>query len=172
MKRLVPLVALAGVFALVWFLQDLSGSRGVRPERHNLVLISLDGLRAAHLSMSGYPRQTTSGLDRLAKTAIRFDNAISQSPDVLESHASIFTGNVPTVHGASKVRNQPVRDAITTMAEELQFHDYDTAAFVSAFSRVRAITLLSVISRSSPAGSRPVPRRAEETSSISRSFSS
>lgn len=130
MKRLLPLVALAGVFALVWSLQEISGPGGVRPTRHNLVFISLDGLRADHLSMYGYPRETTSGLDKLAPSAVRFSTALSQSPDSLESHASIFTGAVPSVHGTSQARNQPLRDSLTTMAEELQFHDYDTAAFV------------------------------------------
>ncbi len=130
MRRLLPIALLAGTVAVVWMFQELWGSTGVERARHNVVLISLDGLRADHLSGFGYPRKTTPGLDVRMDSAVRFTNAFTDSPDSLQAHASLLTSLRPTAHAADADRNLPLREGITTLGEELQIHDYDTIAFV------------------------------------------
>jgi arylsulfatase A-like enzyme len=66
----------------------------------NVVLITLDTIRADHLSCYGYERPTSPHLDRLAEEGTRFDAFVNASSWTLPSHASLFTGLSPTTHGA------------------------------------------------------------------------
>ncbi len=59
--------------------------------RPNLLFITIDALRADHLSAYGYPRPTSPRLDRLAAEGIRFANAFTSAPMTLPSMAQIFT---------------------------------------------------------------------------------
>jgi len=65
----------------------------------NLVLVSLDTLRADHLGSYGYPRDTSPELDAFAAKALRFSQAFSTARKTAPSHASMFTSLYPTVHG-------------------------------------------------------------------------
>lgn len=69
-----------------------------RPTR-GYVVISLDTLRADHLSAYGYHRRTSPFLDSLAERAVLFENAVVQFPATLISHMSMFTGYYPQQHG-------------------------------------------------------------------------
>jgi len=77
----------------------------------NLLLIVLDTLRADHLSLYGYPRETSPWLDRFARTALVFDRAVAPSSFTLPSHATLFTGLYPETHGAV------VRDGGVSLSE-------------------------------------------------------
>ena len=68
----------------------------------NIVLITIDALRADHLSCYGYERETTPHIDRIAQEGVLFENAFASVPVTLPSHISIFTGHYPHSHG---VRN-------------------------------------------------------------------
>lgn len=98
----------------------------------NLLLISIDTLRADHLGCYGYERPTSPAIDRFAAQSTLFEQASSVSFQTTESHMSLFTSLYPTVHG---VRNSPDRfavrlsDAIPTLAEELQRAGLTTVAF-------------------------------------------
>ena len=73
----------------------------VRAERpFNLVLISIDTLRADHLSAYGYARPTSPRIDAFAREALVFDEAFTTSPWTLPAHASMLTGLYPEEHGA------------------------------------------------------------------------
>lgn len=65
----------------------------------NIVIIVLDSVRQDHLSVYGYPRQTTPNIDRLAAEGALFENAYSASCWTIPSHASLFTGLYPSQHG-------------------------------------------------------------------------
>ena len=65
-----------------------------------VVLISIDTLRRDHVSVYGYPRQTTPGLKALAEEAVVFEDAVSTSSWTLPPHASLFTSTYPSIHGA------------------------------------------------------------------------
>lgn len=95
----------------------------------NVVLISIDTLRADHLGCYGYGRATSPNLDALCREAAVFDQAISQAPSTLPSHASMFTSLLPGQHGASFARRLPLSDQVVTLTEVLKRHGYRTASF-------------------------------------------
>lgn len=68
------------------------------PDAYNLVLISIDTLRADHLGCYGYNRDTSPNIDRFARDSIVFANAYSTAPKTPESHMSMFTSLYPSVH--------------------------------------------------------------------------
>jgi len=73
---------------------------GMKSERPNLLLITLDTTRADHLGSSGYERDTSPSLDLLASEGEQYLNAVTNSSWTLPSHASLFTGKHPREHGA------------------------------------------------------------------------
>ena len=71
----------------------------VAPAFERVVLVTLDTLRADHVSSYGYPRQTTPFLDSLAARGVRFTRAQAAVSHTAPSHATMLTGLVPAVHG-------------------------------------------------------------------------
>jgi arylsulfatase A-like enzyme/cytochrome c-type biogenesis protein CcmH/NrfG len=102
------------------------------PRARNLLLITVDTLRADHVGAYGWTRARTPALDRLAREGIVFDRAYAAAPITLPSHASMLTGRYPPGHGS---RDNGIRlaDAVPTLATELHAHGFATAAFVAAF---------------------------------------
>jgi len=88
-----------------------------RPTR-GVILISLDTLRADHLSAYGYERRTSPFLDSLAERAVLFERAVVQYPATLISHMSIFTGYYPQQHGVFPPA-AVLSEEIETMPERL-----------------------------------------------------
>lgn len=72
------------------------------PPPRNLLLITLDTLRADHLGAYGYDRPTSPRLDAFAAHSTVFDDAICNVPTTLPSHVSFFTGLPPTRHGVRR----------------------------------------------------------------------
>lgn len=101
-------------------------------QKPNIVLITLDTVRADHLSAYGYPRRTTPNIDQLASRGVLFENAISAAPWTLPSTASIFTGLLPHQHGADSYR--PMDTIRATIAEVLRKRGYETAGFNANYS--------------------------------------
>jgi arylsulfatase A-like enzyme len=94
----------------------------------NIVFITLDTVRADHLSSYGYSRPTTPNIDRFARTGVLFENAIAATSWTLASHASMFTGLLPQQHGADF--SVPLVSSPWTLAEILQSRGYETAGFI------------------------------------------
>ena len=69
------------------------------PEGPNLILISLDTVRADHTTPYGYTRDTTPHLNRLAQEGIVYEQVMSPSPWTLPAHVSMLTGQYPLRHG-------------------------------------------------------------------------
>ncbi len=95
----------------------------------NLVVISIDTLRADHLGAYGYARPTTPNIDALALDSVVFQECIASAPTTLASHASIFTSLLPHQHGASIARQTGLAEGIPTLAEVLREQGYATGAF-------------------------------------------
>ena len=70
-----------------------------REERPNVLLVSIDTLRADRLGSYGYENARTPRLDAFAERSVRFANVRSQAPYTLPSHTSMLSGQVPSVHG-------------------------------------------------------------------------
>lgn len=106
----------------------------------NVLLVTIDTLRADHLSCYGYSRLTSPNIDRLAQEGARFKNAYSPVPLTGPAHASLLTSVFPQQHGATingmKVSAHP---RPVSLAQMLHRNGYRTAAFVSAWPLKKGI---------------------------------
>jgi arylsulfatase A-like enzyme/Tfp pilus assembly protein PilF len=99
----------------------------------NIILITVDTLRADHLGAYGSTAVKTPAMDALAQDGILFENAASQVPLTLASHASILTGTYPFYNGVQDFTGEPLDARFQSVAQAFQRHGYSTAASVSAF---------------------------------------
>ncbi|MEM7051355.1 MAG: sulfatase [Acidobacteriota bacterium] len=102
------------------------------PPRGNVILITIDTLRADHLSAYGYGLATSPRLAALAEQGLLFENAFSASSCTAPSHASLFTGRLPSFHTVGAFNSKFVLEPEeVTLAELLQDRGIATAAVVS-----------------------------------------
>jgi arylsulfatase A-like enzyme len=100
-------------------------------EAPNVLLISVDTLRADHLPAYGYHRNTAPQLSRLAAEAALFEQAWSASPATDGSHASLFTGLHQSEHGKFGHRVK-LADAALTLADQFRAQGYRTQGWASS----------------------------------------
>jgi arylsulfatase A-like enzyme/Flp pilus assembly protein TadD len=131
---LLAVVIGVGVGALAfWLIRSRSAQADLRPiPNQNVLLITIDTLRADALSVYGGPASTPA-LDRLATEGVRFDFAHAHAVLTLPSHVSIMTGEYPFQHGVRENAGYRVAPNARTAAGLLKKAGYDTAAFVGAF---------------------------------------
>ncbi len=124
-------LTLAGlVFAREWVNQYRESARALPAAGSlNVVLVTLDTVRADRLSLYGYPRKTTPALEQIATWGIRFDRARSTSPWTLPSHGSMFTGHLP--HELQVDWLAPIGARFPTLAGYLGDRGYSTSGFVA-----------------------------------------
>ncbi len=103
---------------------EVSGPRHV-------FLITVDTLRADHLSLYGYPRATSEYLEEVAASGVVFERAIAQWPATGSSFASIFTGRYPQTTGLTQGAAVELSGEHLTLAELLSANGFATAAVVS-----------------------------------------
>ena len=105
----------------------------------NIVLITIDTLRADHLSCYGYERETSPHIDKIAEKGFIFNNAIAPSSWTSPSMVSLFTSVYPMNHGVvngfvqdKKIVNQEVfSEQLVTLTEVLQSRGYTTFGVAS-----------------------------------------
>ena len=99
----------------------------------NLVIISIDTLRADRLGAYGYALPTSPTLDRLAAEGVLVEDVYSQSPKTTPSHMTLLTSLYPCVHGVELWwHDEPAHvlsPAVHTLAEVLKNAGYATVAF-------------------------------------------
>jgi arylsulfatase A-like enzyme/Tfp pilus assembly protein PilF len=105
----------------------------VEHPRLDVLLITIDTLRADALGAYGNRRAETPSIDRLAAGGARFDAAHAHNVTTLPSHANILSGRYPTEHGVRDNAGFRFPPSIETLATLLRSHGYRTGAFVSAF---------------------------------------
>jgi len=136
-RRSLPwLAGLVGLIAVLTIGWRTIGERllararpGAAPDSPNVLLLILDTVRAADLSLYGYARRTTPELERLAEHGTVFDRAFAAASWTLPSHASIFTGHAKfDLEVDSRHR---FRQRWPTLAEVLHARGYATAGFVA-----------------------------------------
>src|SRR3972149_5968083 len=123
------------IFLIIFFLNFLSCEK--KEEPLNVILITIDTLRADHLSCYGYNRKTSPNIDKIAKKGVLFLNTVASSSFTPPSMATIFTSRYPSSHGVKhgvfkkeKVFNQEVLSgSIKTLAEVLKENGYATYGF-------------------------------------------
>ena len=137
---LVGIVVLAGAVAgyRAWRThpRPVELSRVVSPgqaQGYNVLLVTLDTVRADHLGFYGDKLAETPNLDGLASRGVRFDHAVTAAPITLPSHTTMMTGLYPPRHGVFDNGLFALAPEKTTLAEELKARGYDTAAFLGCF---------------------------------------
>lgn len=98
----------------------------------SVILISVDTLRADHLSCYGYRRKPTPHIDALAESGTIFAQADSQVPLTLPSHVTLLTSTYPFASGVEDNAAELGPQAVT-LAGVLKAHGYRTGAFVGGF---------------------------------------
>jgi arylsulfatase len=99
---------------------------------HSVLLVTVDTLRADHLGVYGYGRETSPWLDGFAAGAAVFESATTPRSKTTPAVASMLTGLYPHNHGV-RTLYQPLPPEPVTLAEILDAAGYETAAFVSNF---------------------------------------
>ena len=122
-------VCLAAVIVIA-----VAGFWWLRPTRRpNILLITVDTLRADHVGVYGDRNASTPALDALAARGTLFTNAICQVPLTLPSHASMLTGLLPPSHAIRDNVGFALPSDVPTIAEQFRKAGYGTAAFVSGY---------------------------------------
>ena len=103
--------------------------RAPRARPFNVVLYLEDTLRADHLSVVGYPRETTPELREFAREGVVFTRALAQATKTRPSVASMMTSLPPSATGVARFWER-LESGYLTLAELLRHQGYTTAAFV------------------------------------------
>jgi len=96
----------------------------------NVILISIDTLRADHVGIYGYQKNTTPNIDQIAREGIYFSHAFTTSPWTLPAHISLFTGLPPSVHMVER-QDTRLNKKIQTIPEIFQANGYSTGGIIT-----------------------------------------
>src|SRR5260221_63771 len=123
-----------GLFCLVLLGSALlPPSSRPRPAIRNVLLISIDTLRADRVSAYGFPRPTTPNIDAVAREGVLFRNVHTPVPMTLPAHVSMLTGTLPPTHGLRDNLVRRLPEGSMTIAEMLKAKGFTTGAVVSSF---------------------------------------
>ncbi len=103
--------------------------KGRGQDQPNIILVTLDTLRADHLSCYGYPVRTSPFMDSISKQAVFFRNAYTSATWTLPAHGSLFTGQMPSVNGLG-FQNFFLSLKTDTLAKTLKAKGYTTGGFI------------------------------------------
>ena len=98
----------------------------------NVIVITIDTLRADHLGCYGYHEIQTPNIDALARSAARFSHAYTPVPITLPAHTALFTGSFPMATGVHDFAVNKVPLTAITLGKVLRDQGYATAAFLGA----------------------------------------
>jgi len=112
----------------------------------NVIVITIDTLRADHLGCYGYKQIQTPNIDALAADGARFEHAYTAVPVTLPSHTVMFTGTYPMLSGMHDFAANKLNPTQPTLASVLKEHGYATAAVIG-WQRNRRPAVLVVSSR-------------------------
>ncbi|HEV2853568.1 MAG TPA: sulfatase [Thermoanaerobaculia bacterium] len=107
-----------------------SAAPGIHAPRR-VFFITVDTLRADHMSLYGYPRETTPNLQKLAAGGVTFDHAVCQWPKTGSSFASMFTGLYPHTTGLTHKAALRIPEPYLTLPELFKDEGYSTFGVVS-----------------------------------------
>ena len=119
-----------GLASAVAFLGACSSPESPAAPPRNLLLVSVDTLRADHVSAYGYERETTPHIDAFAAESVLFERAYSHISSTVPAFASVMTSKYPHHHGVIETYNFALGRDENTMAERLAAAGRRTAAFL------------------------------------------
>lgn len=123
----------AALLALCCKRASPGAARPALPEKPDVLLVTIDTLRADALGFAGNRGVETPTLDRLASQGVVFENAHAHNVVTLPSHVNILTGLYPYEHGVRDNSGFRVGEKTPTLATWLKARGYATGAFVGAF---------------------------------------
>jgi len=103
------------------------------PAAPNVLLVTIDTLRADHVGAYGAAYAGTATIDRLAREGVRLADAVVHVPQTRPSHACLMTGRLPYEHGIRDNYSPPLPASLPTLASVLADAGWDTAGFVGAY---------------------------------------
>ena len=135
MRKIITLILVVAICAAAVF----AAKRLLTKKPPNILVILIDTLRADHLGVYGYPRDTSPRLDAFARENTMFNNARTAAPWTPPAVASLFTGVYPISHGMMPPNNimlarghsTKLADGMTTIAEDMNAAGYQTVAVSS-----------------------------------------
>ena len=130
LKALVPRLSTLLVFLMVS--GCLVAARPPAKSSPNVVLITLDTMRADHLGCYGYKLIQTPNLDALAAAGARFADAYTPVPITLPSHSVILTGTYPMRNGMHDFSDNRLNSSLPTLASILHGRGYATGAVIGS----------------------------------------
>ena len=98
----------------------------------NVLVITIDTLRADHLACYGYKQIRTPNVDSLAADGVRFEHAYTPVPVTLPAHTVIFTGTYPMLSGMHDFAANKLNPTQPTLASVLKEHGYTTGAVIGS----------------------------------------
>lgn len=101
-----------------------------QPPHKNLLLLTVDTLRADHLGTYGFPQPISPDLDALAERGVVFEDVLTTIGKTCPAFSSLFTSLFPPTHGARR-NGVKIRDDVPVLAEILHSAGYSTSAFIS-----------------------------------------
>ncbi len=101
-------------------------------EKPNLLLITVDSLRADRLGFNGYVPAETPHIDSLASRGTNYTSALTPVPEAFPALVSLHTGLYPATHGVRTARSVALDGQVTTLAETLRDAGYKTAGFAAS----------------------------------------
>lgn len=102
------------------------------PAKPNIVLITLESMRADWMGFLGSKARLTPNLDAIAAQSMIFEQAYAQAPLTVTSHATILSGTYPQTHQVSEL-GSPLAASLPFLPDLLHARGYRTAAFIGSF---------------------------------------
>jgi choline-sulfatase len=99
----------------------------------NLLLVTIDTLRADRVGAYGFAAGTTPAIDALARDGVLLEDAVAHVPQTRPSHVSLFTGRLPFEHGIRDNFSKPLDAGTPTLASLLKQRGYATGGFIGAY---------------------------------------
>ena len=137
--RIPPLPKVAALSAVLIGLLAVGGCRrtDVSREREtlrdlNVILITVDTLRADYVSAYGDRAQTPS-IDGLARDGVVFERCIAQTPLTLPAHVTLMSGTYPLYHRVRDNGGAAAPEQLELISETLRDHGFSTSAFIAAY---------------------------------------
>ena len=117
------------IFIFVMIISTVS-TLEAKPDLKNIIIISVDTLRADHLRCYGYPLATSPNIDALARDGVLFSNGFTLTPLTAPSFSTLLTSLPPHQHGAKR-NGLSIYKKIKTIPYFLKRYGYRSAAFIS-----------------------------------------
>lgn len=132
MMRTTHLLPILGIL-LAWAVLLPNGAMAAAGRQPQILLISVDTLRADHMGSYGYPRKTSPHVDALLAEGVRFANARTVEPLTAPALATMLTSLPPHEHGSTR-NGLRVRPELPSLPRILRRNGYKTAAFVGSWT--------------------------------------